>query len=479
MSPKWKPSGLDTPFLYGKELLLDYRRLCQGVLAVGAVGSGKTSATLSAVVNAVGEHHMPAVIYCPKGDDRERWMRILTRHRAVDDILVVGPDGKHRVNFLEQVSRVPGADPATLAQMNAAAFDQFTQVAGRNQQQGFGDDGRYWHEAYTRLVRSMFHLFYLAGVLFTPADILRAVNNLPTGKQTRSNSWRSGYLAGLMRAAFFTCKENGWDDQFDAIDEYVCKEMAKLNSRTKTTVVSMVTGVCDGLVRGKAAMTLGTHSTLDLNAVIDRRQVILIDYPAELWGEAGRFITVGLLYLAKLAGRRREIRDDTPVFPLIADECQLIVTEDDFQHTAISRSARCPLVHGTQGYEQFWAMFGGETGRAKADVLTQNLGTVFCTRPTYQTAKVLSEQIGVERTRMRSSNVNFAEGYTSPLDLMGFGGSPPQVSAGSSEQYQPILRPERLMEMRTFGGEVDVLVYQPGRVFSNGRSFIITPFKQV
>lgn len=471
-----QPSYLDRPFLtIGGEVIADNRAAAEGFLCLGKVGSGKTSGVISAVVRAIAAQNLPCVIACPKADDLARWRKVAEEFGK--RCVVVSPETDAKINFFEEVSRVP-ADPASLAQMAAAAFDAFTQVAGRNQSQNWGDGGKFWHEAYTRCLRNVLHLHYLAGVIPTPASILKAVLELPDAEQLRGEQWRNGFLSRLMFSAFLTCKANGWLAEYEAVKEYVTVEMVALDPRTKSPVVSTVSGVCDGLVRGKAAAVLGGDSTFTLQQVLDERRWVLIDYPAATWGETGRFITVGLCFLAKLAGRRRAVRDDTPLFPVVLDEAQLYVTEDDFAHTAVSRSSRCPLILASQGIEQFHALFGGETGKPRAEVLTQNLGTKFVCLPSYQTARWVSEQIGQDRVKLFSGNTSTG-GYTNPLDFIGFGDGVPQVSSGWSQTLLPTLRPEELLGFRTHGGEIDCLVYRPGHTFRNGKNFTIKPFKQV
>lgn len=465
---------LDRRFLtVGGEVIADNRAAATGGLILGAVGSGKTSGVMSAIIRSIASQDMPCVIACPKDDDLARWMKVAADFGK--RCIVVDPTAKARINFFEAVSAID-ADPASLSQMATGAFDSFTQVAGRNQSQNWGAEGKFWQESYSRCMRTVLHLHYLAGVIPTPTSILKAVLDLPNAEQLRGDQWKTGYLSSMMFAAFLNCKQNGWMADYDNIKAYITGEMVALDPRTKSPIVSTVSGVCDNLVRGKAAEILGSDSTFTMQQVIDERLWVLINYPAATWLETGRFITVGITYLAKLAGRRREVKENTPLFPIVLDEAQLYVTEDDFQHTAISRSSRCPLFLATQGIEQFHALFGKDS--PKADVLTHNLGVKFVCLPSFTTAKWVSDQIGQAPKRMHSGNVSTGKAYQNPLDFMGFAQEMPQVSSGWSQQMLPILRPEEMLGFRTFGGEIDCLVYRPGHVFENGRNFTIKGFKQ-
>lgn len=471
---------LDTPFLVAAdgEELLDDRRLCQGgVLVTGTSGAGKSSGVIATLLRVAMARGFGMLLVAPKPGDAAAYMRIAADEGRTADVLVLDATATHRVSFFDTLLKSPG-DPASQAQQAAAGFDQFLQVAGRNQQQGGGDDGKFWQESYTRLVRCSIHLLILAGQPVTPTALLRLIHDVPrSGKELRDPRWRQGHLCGLLAAAHATAGANGWTADFHALSDYFLVELVKLSPRTRSVVTAMVTGASDSLVRGIGAAVFGTHSTFDLGEAVAANRIVIVDFPLAAWGELGRMVGTGMKYLVQREALKRPVAADTMPFLVVIDECQMYTTDFDWEFVSIARSFRCPMVLATQGIESLRSLFAGDQGINKVNALVGNLGTHFACLPTWETAKWVTEQLGKRKEMFAGGSVSLAGDWPG-----GETDAPPRQATGSySQQYAEELRPEHLMDFRTGGGAdgmVDALIVQSGRRFGNGKRYRPVTFQQ-
>jgi len=84
------------------------RDASEGVLIFGAVGSGKTSGSGSAVATAFLQAGYGGLILTAKPDEADRWLRLCERTGRAADCVHVTPGSGHCLNVLEYESQRPG-----------------------------------------------------------------------------------------------------------------------------------------------------------------------------------------------------------------------------------------------------------------------------------------------------------------------------------------------------------------------------------
>ena len=369
------------------------------------------------------------------------------------------------------------SDHATQAQVAAAAFSNFVEVSDRGGSGG-GEDNRFWKHSSDRLTRNAFHLMLAAGERPSLPLLLQVVQSLPAdASDLKGEAWRSRALNQLLRRAY----QGGAGEDYAELSAYFLGEMANLASKTKSIIQATVAGVADGVSRGLAGRLLATDSTFDLGVAIERGAVVVVDLPEEL-GEVKRLVSVGVKSMTQAAVLRRRVRPDSPLFAVVIDEYQTVVTKSDWSYASRCRSYRGPLIVATQGIESLRSELGGDRAKDEVDTLVSNLGVKCGALPTWVTAQWLCEQLGKTRVELAGGSASSA-GYDSPLDFI----APRQQNAGQatgsfSETIDQLLRPDELAGMRTGGPEhgflVDSIWLQPGRRFDTGHPFCFRVWRQ-
>lgn len=461
------PDFLDRTVFDNSGVNFTARDACQGILCLGQVGSGKTTGVMATLIDSLLGMGCGCLYVCAKPDDRERMLRACKKAGRMKDVILVDKHAKERLSFFSTLLRVD-TDYATLAQIGAAGFDVFAQVSGNNQQ-GWGNDGRFWGEAQTRLIRSTLLLLLLAKIDVTPGNILKVVQTLPkTDDHAATDEWKQSFCGRCMHEAFLNARAENLEAEFDAVSDYFIVEIASLGLKTRSNIVAMVTGTADSLTKGLASRVFGTDSTFDLAEAIAEDRIVIVDLPYGEWGEVGRFCGAGFKYLAQREILKRRVTKGTKVWPIISDEYQNIMTEGDWGFASMSRSFRGPLWIASQGIESMYAALGGEQHKAKVETLVGNLGANFVCLPTYDTAKWVTEKLGKRKQRFRNASGGTSGGPVTPGDFF-FGSDKTQVSAnaGFSESFELMIQPNQLARLATggprFGWVVTALFIQPGR----------------
>ena len=109
----------------------------EGVLIFGAVGSGKTSGSGSAVATALLRAGYGGLVLTAKTDEAQRWLRLCERTGRAGDCIHVTPRSGHKLNVLQYEVQRPGdrisvADDlvALLRCINAVRVAQQTERGG-------------------------------------------------------------------------------------------------------------------------------------------------------------------------------------------------------------------------------------------------------------------------------------------------------------------------------------------------------------
>ncbi len=101
----WKPSH---PLIqWSRRDALRLRDLCEGVLILGATGSGKTSGSGRAIAEASLKARFGALVLAAKPGERDLWESYCRRAGRLRDLVVFGPEEPWRFNVLDyELNRV-------------------------------------------------------------------------------------------------------------------------------------------------------------------------------------------------------------------------------------------------------------------------------------------------------------------------------------------------------------------------------------
>jgi type IV secretory pathway TraG/TraD family ATPase VirD4 len=457
---------------------------CEGVLVLGATGSGKSTGSGQALALSYLAAGFGGLVLTAKSDECNLWRSYCKAAGRLGDLYVFSPSQPLRFNFLDyELTRSgPGAG---ITDNIVHLFCEVLQVAERQSGQGGRDVEPYWARANRQLLRNLVDLLVMSKGTLSVPDLYRAVISAPTSlKQVGSEEWqKSSFCYRCLREADSRGKSPSQFRDFEIVADYFLAEYPGLSERTRSVVVSTFTSMIDVIHRGVLAeLFCGTKTNITPEAIEDGA-ILVIDLPVKEFAEVGQFAQVlWKVAFQRSIERRNLAQNSRPVF-LWADEAQYFTTAYDMQFQTTCRAARVATVYLTQSICNFYAALGGgEAGKAQADALLANLNTkIWHALGDYVTAEWASLLIGRSRQFLTNSSTSYQAGDWFS-ELTGIGAAA-QTSAGVSEQIDFEVQPRRFTTLRKGGPanrwEVDGIIFQGGRRFrQTGKTWMPVTFRQ-
>lgn len=483
---KAPPWGLDEVLLHLSGQGVDPWTIgdaCEGTLALGATGSGKTSGSGRMLALSFLASGFGGLVLTAKKDEGALWESYCRAAGREGDLVVFAPDRPPRFNFLDHELNRKG-DGAGLTENLVNLFSTVLEVAERQGGRGGREDEGYWRRASRQLTRNLVDLLILARGTLSIPDLYRLVVSAPTSPaEAASAEWKArSFCYQCLEQADARPKTDRQKADYEIVADYLLLEYPALSEKTRSVIVSTFTSMIDVLNRGVLRELFCTETNVTPEQ-IERGTILLIDLPVKEFAEVGVFAQVLWKYAFQRSVERRDVRaNPRPVF-LWADEAQYFVTSYDMQFQTTARSSRVATVLLSQNLSNFYAALGGgEKGQAEADSLLANLNTkIFHANGDPVTNEWAASLIG--RTRQFFVNAsNSYEPSARPAWLLGMRPNPSQ-NAGVSESIDFELQPSAFTALRrgghAHGGLVDSIVFQGGRRFAaTGRTWLPVTFRQ-
>jgi hypothetical protein len=451
---------------------------CVGTQIFGTTGSGKSSGSLAAILKAMLSAGFGGLLLTAKGLDCPSYKKMARDAGRESDLLIFSPDSPLRYNFIDAevqsgVGKTGLVENLTALLMTAARLGNKDGGGGRGEDQYFRDEA-------ARLCGHGLTVLSHCPERITIPDLHRLITSAPSSvEQVASADWqRSSFCYQRLQVADRAPKSESQRLDWELVLNFFLNEWAALSSRTRSVVLSTLTSTTDKLSRGAARDMLSSPSPNVSPAMCYDGAIVIADFPVLVYRDIGQLIQVILKFCWQRAHSRRDVAaNPRPTF-IVADESHLLATEGDpvFQTTA--RSSRTAVVFATQGITNYLEAFGPQS-EAKVHTLLGNLQTQFCHQQTdIKTIQYMQELIGRSRQFVMNSSTSRESDWLAPL--FGGGGNT-GVSAGFSEQYEFELQASDLNSLAKGGAPdwiTEAIVYQGGRRFPNGRTWLRTAVKQ-
>lgn len=440
---------------------------CEGILGIGGTGSGK-STTMQHLMLGLMQQGAGMLFLTAKGDDYAAIERMAKLAGREADLLRFHASGNLHFDFLNYELSAPGGSLVTAGQLIQDMVDFSSRSSSQNNLEPF------WNLAASRKIRMAMTPVYYATEKCSVGDVYNCCTTMPnTPEQRDSAEFQESPCYLWMREAVHKHPDN--HDLSLAVD-YVLKEWPRLSDRTGAGIDAHVINLLEKFMHGSVRDLIASGETNTSPAALDDGKLIVIDTPILTHREPGQFVQmVWKLCTQRHAMRRKSTR------PLViwADEAQLhALPSVDSMVQAVARSHRLIQVNITQNIPLLESVL-----KRKDDVLAwlANLQTrfIFASGDNESNA-FFSAMLG--QSKQLLSSVSGPTGKIDPLDDW-FGS--PQSGGGYSaqEQWLPDVRPEDFTRLRKGGKDngyvVDCYVFQGGRVFSNGKTWLKTSFLQM
>ncbi len=450
----------------------------EGFICTGATGSGKSSGAMSVIIDSLLKAGVGMLVLTAK-DEYAEWARRCRRWGRERDLFRVAPDG-HKLDVLQAALGMRGGSDES----SAVILDTLADVGARTGQSGAGES--YWVQGNAKNYRRAIALARLG--LGSPSlrDVGRVFTTLPVDRKAAvSEEWLNGQFAGRCLVAATAKLRDGRLSPADAeklrqVAEWV-EEWSALAERTRSIFLNFATNVLDHFVFGAAGeMVAAGRSTFSVDDILCGG-IAVVAYPSLVYGPPARFAQIALKTLVQQAVLRRPVGPDTVPVAVVADEYQEFVTPSlDCAFQAVARSARGISCYATQTIPVLiTALGGGPKAEKEVEALVANLQTRFVGQNTCDhTNEFFSRLCGEYRETMYGGSAQFGD-----FDLVGYMmGGEAKVTANYSEQYRPQFPAWKFAQLSkggpAFGHVVESVAMQGGRVWSNGRTWMVARFRQ-
>ncbi|HTR43595.1 MAG TPA: TraM recognition domain-containing protein [Pseudomonadales bacterium] len=467
-----RPWDLDSPLLYPSKYAADAWRIrdaCEGTQIFGATGSGKSSGSGRALARAFLENGFGGLVLCAKTDEPELWLRYAEQTGRTSDLILLS---RERFNFLHYEAHRPGAGAGQTENL-VTLFMQVAEIA--NQRHGYATADQYWDRAVKQMLRNAVDLLTIASGTVNLPELFEIVRTAPQdSNEVASAAWRSDSICFdyIQKAGDNATKNPNLQPEYAMAAKYWLEEFPRMDNRPRSSIVSLFTTLADCFLRGELRKLFSTDTTVIPDHTTLGR-IIIVDLPVKEWGELGQYAAVLMKFMTQKALERRQSYDERPVF-IWADEAHYFASDYDqiFQTTA--RSSRACTVYLTQNYSNYLSTLGGESARPKVDSLLGNLQTkIFHQNGDAVTNRWAAEAIGRRLQYRYGSSVSHsasAQGYSST------------VTESEQQVIELDLEPSAFTTLLKGGAPshnvVEGIMFQSGRVWNNGRTWLRVLFPQ-
>lgn len=462
-----------TIYSFNGKYSFSIRDACEGVQIFGGIGSGKTSGSGAALAKAYLKAGFGGLVLCAKKDELDTWKQYAKETGREASLLVFDASGKYRFPFLQYEVERKG-EGAGYTENLVRLFMTVHETLSRRSGTGGGDP--YWTNAMQQLMRNAIDLCLIAREQVSVPLMYDIVRTAPQNEEERdSEKWREKSICWKLLTEGHAKDLDQWTQyDFDSTASFWLEEYPNISSKTRSGIVSMFTTTTDNFMRRPFRM-LFSEPPEDPNHIIypeltHHGIIIVMHLPVKEFGDAGRSAQVVYKYIWQQAAERRNIKENPrPIF-LWVDEAQNFATEYDMQFQATARSSRACTVYLTQNMPNYYAEMGGEGSRHRVNSLVGNLQTkIWHANSDPETNQHASDVIG------KSWQVREGQSQS-------FGGQNLNFGSSQQESFDFDVPPQTFTKLAKGGAEndftVEAIVFQNGRIWNAGNTYLYSIFKQ-
>lgn len=469
-------------FSFSKKDDLTIGRSCEGILIMGATGSGKSSASGRTIARSYLSAGYGGLVLCAKSDETRAWQRYCEEMGRSDDLIIFSPEQPWRFNFLDFELQRKGRG-AGLTENMRKLFSTIADITKQDAAKGGGqEDGRYWEDSKNQLLRNLIDLVVLAKGRITVSDLYEVLNSAPKSiEQTRSADWqKNSYCYQCLKEAYHGPKTPQQEKDFRIIDGYWFGSFPELAEKTRSIVVSAFSSMTDVMNRGVLSQLFCSETNITPLAM-EEGKIIVVDLPVMEFSEVGRYAAAIWKYCTQMSLQRRDVQSSPrPVF-LWQDEAQHFVLNSDTMFQSTCRSYKVSNVLLTQNISSFYSTMSGQSSESLVDSLFGNLNTrIFHANGDHVTNEWMANTIGRSRQIVANSTVSH-DSSDSVSAALGIGQS--HSSSGVSEVFDFEVPASICSTLRTGGPAnrwlVDSIIFSSGACFhATGRPYLFCTFTQ-
>ena len=378
------------------------RDASEGLLIFGAVGSGKTSGSGSAVTQNFLRAGYGELVLTVKPDEASRWLRMCERTGRSADCIHVTYGSGHKLNILDYETQRTGKRLSITDDL-IALFRCIIGVTSGSKKNDKGDD--FWTLAPNRLMARLFDTFLLADEPISLDSLIQFVESAPTNP---AQHWQTikGFAEIINRARQNSEKGTLDDkDDFRKAFHYWTKAYPNTTEVTRSGIITGFSAMADALNARGIKEIIGMETNVTPEMILSGK-IVILDFPIKGSVSGGLMMQAAWKLLFQQAIERRADKNKPtarPVF-LWEDEGHEFFSHHDVRFQPTARDCRVSHVIMSQNIHNFLHL--GHDAHAVYAVFAAMNTYIFHTNGDHETNSWASQRIGDERkTTLKSSGL--------------------------------------------------------------------------
>ena len=487
----------------GTDTHITWADTVEGILSLGATGSGKSSGPGKHLAIAMLKAQYGFCILCAKPDEKDRWVGYAKSAGREKDLVIFNKQASNlEFNFLKYELERPGEGAGDVFNANNTLMN--INELNRQYQSGGGGKGedQYWDNALRRLINLVINALILAkeevslpnmrkmvSGSFAEEDaklymyLIRTVgtqeNIDPQKREEAAQELEEMLDSSLFAQVIYEIQNTHFESEEEREDagrvlDYWLKDFARLSERTRSIVVESFNGIIEPFMnRGilKSQFSGGLSEELMPEKIIAEHKIVIVDFPLKEFGLAGLFASIIFksIFMGAMERRKVEEEDNPKPVCLWIDEYQSFcnpMVDSLFQSTA--RSSWVSTVYLTQNLNGLYYMMGNNQPQARAKSLLGNLNLKFFgSNSDFETNSWASEMIGKHMIDL--DNLSISKNM--------------EFSKTKNQQLMPRIMPDHFTTLKTGrkanNYKVETLVFKAGKKWGKEKkNYAVVEFDQ-
>ena len=471
-----KDLSLNTRIEIARGVFVPLGSLTANVLAMGASGSGKTTAlaVMALVMLSAG---FGGLVFTAKAGEPQLWQRYGARTNRSREMVLFGPAHPEIFNPWQWLTE---RDADTAALNCTAMTEQLADILQRNKG-GQGESEPYWRAAAVQGMQAAADLAVAGGKCPSPPVTHQILQTAPrTTAQLNDPTWQQQSL-------WFQCYKEakgrklspGLEHNFLLSVNYFLGARMNMPEKTAGSIQSYQEVILGPFLREPLHRLFCGTSTITPE-VMRKGAIINLDMALHSHFEAAALAQAIWKFCAQMC-IRSTASDKARLIFLWMDEAQNFLHPDsDMQFFATSRSARCVNVVIFQNLPTIYAAFGGELkGKSAAESIVGNCAIkLFFQNSDPVTNNFASGLIGNTKQTLSSFSIDATE-----TNWLGMRNAGDGYRLSSNTQYLPEVQPVEFTRLRRGGKEnhfeVDCIAHIAGHIWPNGKNHGHLTYRQI
>lgn len=364
-----------------------------GVQVWGAIGSGKSSATATALAMAYLLALMGGLVLIAKPEDVSIWLEYARKTRRSKSVIVF--DETQGFNFMDYSlakQGLAGIGNIVEALMRViAAADIVTGNVGAPSES-------FWIDSIRQLLNYSLPLIYSAWGTVSVASIIDFVVSATAKPEQYSDERfaKTSFAARTLRQAARNPAVRLLESELQRLFAYWFEQYPGITERTRSNMVVSLCARLDRFLHGRLRDCFCGKTTIVPEATF-HGAILLMNTPALTWLDDGLIAQVLVKHYFQKAVEARNALEachrERPVF-LFCDESQLFLQPSDQAFLAVARQSRACVVLLSQNIVGYAARFGKDKSDAAEALMNTCATVVFHANSCFKTNSYASQLIG-------------------------------------------------------------------------------------